>query len=90
MFSGSQLQVAKLAQMCPAVATGGQRHSAVPSGDSGQNPGPKPQAKTPGSNLGGLKRSMTECFVLFIDCINTLCAHLFTYQLQSAGLMNLE
>ena len=30
MVSGSQLQVAKLAQMCPAVAAGGQRHSAVP------------------------------------------------------------
>ena len=49
MVSGSQLQVAKLAQMCPVapsgtqqrtmVPSGSQQCSAVASGNLGQNPG---------------------------------------------------
>ena len=49
MVSGSQLQVAKLAQMfpaapsssqrCPAAHSGGQLCPAAPSGTPGQNPG---------------------------------------------------
>ena len=42
MVSGSQLQVAKLAQMCPAVPSSAQRRPAAPSGVLGQNPGQNP------------------------------------------------
>ena len=58
MVSGSQLQVAKLAQMCPAapsgtqqrttVLSGGQRWPAVASSNLGQNPG---RAKPWGPNI---------------------------------------
>ena len=40
MVSGSQLQVAKLAQMCPAALSGA--HPAAPSGDPSQNSGQYP------------------------------------------------
>ena len=52
MVSGSQLQVAKLAQMCPAAPSSAQRRPAaassaqhwpaVASGNLGQNPGQNP------------------------------------------------
>ena len=52
MVSGSQLQVAKLAQMCPAATSSAQRcpaapssaqwRPAMPSGNPGQNPGGAP------------------------------------------------
>ena len=38
MVSGSQLQVAKLAQMCPVVPSSAQQRMAAPSGNPGQNP----------------------------------------------------
>ena len=38
MVSGSQLQFAKLAQMCPVVPSGAQLRPAAPSGNPGQNP----------------------------------------------------
>ena len=60
MVSGSQLQVAKLAQMCPAAPSGTQQRTTVPSGgqqcsaaaSGGQRqPGSKPETK-PSQNLG--------------------------------------
>ena len=54
MVSGSQLQVAKLTQMCPAVSSSAQRRPAAPrsaqrrpgSKTLVKNPGQKPRSKT--------------------------------------------
>ena len=46
MVSCSQLQVAKLAQMCPAVPSSAQQCPAASSGTQGQNPGVKTWVKT--------------------------------------------
>ena len=65
MVSGSQLQVAKLAQMCPAAPSGTQQRTTAPSGcqqcsaaasGSQRQPGSKPQSK-PQSKPGSKPRS---------------------------------
>ena len=55
MVSGSQLYVAKLAQMCPAAPSSAQQHKTAPSCDPSQNPGQNPGRnldQNPGRNLG--------------------------------------
>ena len=49
MVSGSQLQVAKLVQMCPAAPSGDLSQN--PGQNLGQNPGQNP-SQNPGQNLG--------------------------------------
>ena len=64
MVSGSQLQVAKLAQMCPAAPSSAQWRPAVASGNPGQNPSQAPgsssRVKLPGQAPGSSSLSRTR------------------------------